>query len=212
MDYEKYRYIYPPRPKNAIDPKDLIFWDNKTLISQPKLNGSNTTIYTNGREIKVMNRHNSPLTNFKISREEIMSIFRGNEGEWLVINCEYLNKSKKDETNNLFNHKLVIFDILVSKSDYLIGSTFSSRVDLLDDLYGREESGKEYLYSVSENIFRVKTYENNFKEIYDNLTNIDLCEGLVLKRKGAKLEAGSSENNNYKSQLKVRKPTKNYKY
>jgi hypothetical protein len=37
-------------------------------------------------------------------------------------------------------------------------------------------------------------------------------EGLVLKRKNAKLEVGTSENNNSKSQIKARKPTKNYKF
>jgi hypothetical protein len=35
---------------------------------------------------------------------------------------------------------------------------------------------------------------------------------LVLKRSSAKLEVGNTENNNTKSQLKARKPTKNYKY
>jgi hypothetical protein len=39
-----------------------------------------------------------------------------------------------------------------------------------------------------------------------------MIEGLVMKRMNAKLELGTSENNNTKSQLKSRKPTKNYKY
>jgi hypothetical protein len=39
-----------------------------------------------------------------------------------------------------------------------------------------------------------------------------MVEGLVLKRKTAKLEAGNTENNNTKSQLKARKATKNYKF
>ena len=46
----------------------------------------------------------------------------------------------------------------------------------------------------------------------DDLTKIDMVEGLVLKRKSAKLEIGNTENNNTKSQLKARKATKNYKY
>jgi hypothetical protein len=37
-------------------------------------------------------------------------------------------------------------------------------------------------------------------------------EGLVLKRKAARLELGTSENNNTKSQIKCRVATKNYKY
>ena len=39
-----------------------------------------------------------------------------------------------------------------------------------------------------------------------------MIEGLVLKRSNAKLELGTSELNNTKSQIKIRKSTKNYKY
>ena len=46
--YITYRYVYPPRPKNAISPCDLDFWDNGSLLAQPKINGSNCVIFTNG--------------------------------------------------------------------------------------------------------------------------------------------------------------------
>lgn len=39
-----------------------------------------------------------------------------------------------------------------------------------------------------------------------------MIEGVVIKRSNARLEVGSSEQNNVKSQLKSRKATKNYKY
>jgi len=212
MKFDNYRYIYPPRPKNAIHSDDLNFWDNGSLIAQPKLNGSNTTIYTNGDQVIVMNRHNSRLTNFQISLDEIKSLYKGNKGEWLVINGEYLNKSKQDERGVTFNHKLVIFDILVYKSDYLVGQTFQQRVDLLDKLYGTTPSEKDYLYSISENVYRVKSFDTGFRELFYDLTKIDMIEGLVMKRKNAKLEIGNTENNNTKSQLKARKATKNYKF
>ena len=212
MKYLKYRYIYPPRPKNAVNPEELSFWDNNQMIAQPKLNGSNCLIFTNGITHFVMNRRNQRLTNFQLSTDEIKSIFKGNKGEWLVINGEYLNKNKQDERLVSFNHKLVIFDILVYKSKYLIGKTFSERIEILDDLYGKKESDKDYLYQITNNIYRVKSFDNNFKNIFDDLTKIDLIEGLVLKRKTARLESGNTENNNTKSQLKFRKPTKNYHY
>jgi ATP-dependent DNA ligase len=212
MKFNNFRYIYPPRPKNAVNPDELTFWDNQQMIAQPKLNGSNCLIFTNGDKQFVMNRHNGRLTNFQISNDEINSIYRGTNKEWFVINGEYLNKSKQDERGITFNHKLVIFDILVFRSDYLVGKTFSERIDILDELYGKQESDKDYLYKVTDNIYRVKSYQTNFKKIFDELTSIDLIEGLVLKRKNAKLEVGNTENNNTRSQLKFRKPTKNYKY
>jgi hypothetical protein len=48
--------------------------------------------------------------------------------------------------------------------------------------------------------------------LFDRLTTIDVCEGLVLKRKNARLEIGNTEKNNCKSQIKARKPTLNYKF
>ncbi len=209
--YLTYRYIFPPRPKNAIPDSELNFWDNGSLIAQPKLNGSNCIIFTNGEKSVIMNRHNQRLSNFQLSDSEIKDIYRGTGG-WTILNGEYLNKSKSDETGQSFNHKFIIFDILAFDGEYLVGKTFEQRVSLLDSLYGTVDSEKNYLYSVSLNVYRVKSYQSDFKNIYDELTPIDMIEGLVLKRKSARLEVGTSENNNIKSQLKCRKPTKNYKF
>ena len=162
MKYPVYRYIYPPRPKNAIPHLDLNSYDNNTMFGQPKLDGSNCLIFTDGKTVKVMNRHSQPLTKFEIPTDEILKLYKGTGG-WTVINGEYMNKSKRDEIGKTFNHKLVIFDILVNDGDYLI-------------------------------------------------TKIDMVEGLVLKRKNARLEIGNTELNNIKSQVKCRKPTKNYKF
>ena len=209
--YTNFKYVYPPRPKNAVSPEDLDFWDNNTLIAQPKMNGSNCIIFTNGEDFFVMNRHKQRLTNFKITRDELSEIYRG-DGEWMIINGEYMNKSQNDENKKVFNHKLVIFDILAYNGEYLVGSTFSERVELLDRIYGKNESEKDYLYSISSNVYRVKSYTTDFKRIFDEFIKIDMIEGLVMKRSSAKLEAGLTESNNIKSQLKCRKPTLNYKY
>jgi ATP-dependent DNA ligase len=158
-----------------------------------------------------MNRHNQRLTNFRISDEEVKNMYRGN-GEWIVLNGEYMNKNKSDESNQPFNHKFVIFDILAYDGDYLVGKTFEERVQLLDTLYGKVDSEKEYLYKNSENVYRVKSYLNGFKDLFDKLTPIDMIEGLVMKRRNARLEMGTSELNNVRSQIKCRKSSKNYKY
>jgi len=210
VKYLNYRYIFPPRPKNAIPDAELEFWDNGSLIAQPKLNGSNCVIFTNGIKTIVMNRHNQRLTNFNLSDNEVKDIYRG-EG-WMILNGEYMNKSKSDENDQVFNHKFVIFDILGYNGEYLVGKTFEERIKLLDSLYGQVDSEKEYLFKVTENVYRVKSYEVDFKNIFDKLTPIDMIEGLVMKRKNARLELGTSENNNTKSQLKCRKATRNYKY
>jgi hypothetical protein len=211
MKYPKYRYIFPPRPKNAVPQSELFSWDNGSMVAQPKLNGSNATIYTNGLEIFTMNRHGDRLTRVEIKSDEILSLYKGTGG-WSAFNGEYMNKSKYDENKKVFNHKFVIFDILINDGDYLIGKTVEQRVQLLDQMFGKNSSEKEYLYSISENIYRVKSYENEFNMLFDKFTGVDMLEGLVLKRKNARLEMSGSELNNMKWQIKCRKPTLNYKF
>lgn len=213
MRYNNFSYIYPCRPKNAAPIIDIQKYDNGMMLAQPKYNGSNCLIFTNGIEAKVFNRHKDRLTNFNLTNQEILQdIFKGEIGKWMVINGEYLNKNKNDETADSFNHKFIIFDILVYNSEYLIGKTFQERVQLLDELYGTEDSEKKYLYGISKNIYRTKTYYTDFVNLYANLAKIDMIEGLVLKRMNAKLELGITEDNNSKSQIKFRKPTKNYQF
>jgi hypothetical protein len=212
MKYLNYRYLYPPRPRNAVSPDDLDMFDNNSMMCQAKLNGSNASIYTNGQKIIVMNRHGQRLTNVRVSDSEILSLYRGNGG-WMILNCEYLNKSKSDETGQLFNHKFVIFDILCYDGDYLVGRTFEERINLLEFLYDQIESDKEYLLSISENVYRVKSYYNKFNLLFNKFTNSNqVVEGLVLKRRNARLEIGNTKLNNTKSQIKCRVATKNYKY
>ena len=212
MKYDKFIYLYPPRPRNAISPDDLNFWDEtNSMIGQCKLNGSNSTIYTDGKKIIVMNRHGQRLTNVRVDESEILNLYRGTGG-WMILNCEYLNKSKMDETGQPFNHKFVIFDILCYDGDYLVGKTFEERINLLDALYGQKDCEKDYLFGISENVYRVKSYLTGFNELYNKLTQIDIIEGLVMKRRNARLEVGSSENNNTKSQIKCRKRCNSYKF
>jgi ATP-dependent DNA ligase len=207
INYQSFQYIYPPRPKNPIQPNDLKIWDNKTMLAQPKINGSNCTIYTNGKDVYAYNRHGQRLTGFQINTDEILKLYRGNG--WMVLNGEYTNKSKMDENKIQFSHKFCLFDILVKDGNYLVGSTFKQRVEMIGELYGHSQN---YLHQISENIFSVKTFYTDFFSIFESLTQIDMIEGLVLKRLSGKLEVGSSEDNNSKSQIKSRKATKNYKY
>jgi ATP-dependent DNA ligase len=207
IKYESFQYIFPPRPKNPIQASDLKMWDNGMMIAQPKLNGSNCTIYLNKDKVYVYNRHGQRLSNFNINEKEISTLYRGKG--WMVLNGEYMNKSKKDSNGEVFNDKFCLFDLLVFDNNYLVGKTFQYRIDLMNNLFGQD---KEILSGISENLFKIKSFYSDFEDVYSSLVEIDMYEGLVLKRKSAKLEVGSTENNNIKSQIKVRKPTKNYKY
>ena len=58
MRYNRFKYIYPPRPDNKISPMSLEKFEKEGIfIAQPKLNGSAMEIYTNGKIVIIMNRH-----------------------------------------------------------------------------------------------------------------------------------------------------------
>ena len=209
VKYNKYSYRYPPRPEMQIPVSVLNDLDEQKLfIAQPKLNGSCMELYTNGKEVIVMNRHKKSLTH-KLDVEELRALHRG-EG-WMLLVGELMNKNKKDETGKSWNHKFVIFDILVYDGEHMLGSTFEERANLLEKLYPKSEI-KLYMSQISENCFRVLSMIEQFQSIFNKITPFDMYEGLVLKRRDGKLENGISANNNTRTQLKCRKPTKNYSY
>lgn len=214
------KYIYPPRPETCFPRKGMDIFDNGTFIGQPKFNGSCCEVYIGGENYddktskvsyhwKVMNRHKQPLTNCKLSSEEFRSIL-DNKGMNLFVG-EYMNKSKKDENNQTFNHKLVLFDILVYNNEYLIGKTFRERLNILYNIVKPVEENL-YSYKITDNIYITKSFDENFSNIWDKLVSIDMIEGMVLKRSNAGLELGLREVNNTKSQLKCRKATKLYNH
>lgn len=207
--YKSFRYIFPPRPENKIPRSELKKYDNGIYMAQPKLDGSNLTVYTNGVEVILMNRHGQTLSNVMLPISEFKKLHKG-EG-WLALNGEYMNKSKKDTDNNTFNHKFVIFDILVYNGKQTVGKTFKQRQELLHSLY-KTEKYDNFIEKINENIFAVKTFFSKFVDIYDELVKTDMYEGLVIKKMNSKLKNGVSKTNNTGSQIKCRKETKNYRF
>jgi ATP-dependent DNA ligase len=213
LPYFKMKYIYPPRAETKIASESLpTFEEMGKFLAEPKLNGSSMQIYFSdgGKEIKLMNRHKSPIA-CKIDKEELKKLYRG-KGE-MILCGEYMNKNQKDETGKPFNIKYVIWDIIMFEGKHLLGTTFEERYNLLKRLYNQisnTEFPRKKLVQISLNCFRVESSTERFKEIYDDITQYQMYEGLVLKRKDGKLESGTTENNNTRTQIKCRKGTKNY--
>lgn len=217
-EYNDFKYLYPPRPESAIAPNELEEI-REGWIAQPKYNGSCACVFINGHQgYKLYNR-----------RGEVMSLQRPlkynelNDSEKFMVLCgEYLNKNKLGEDGNPFNHKFIIWDILVWKGRYLIGETVEKRIQILIDLFGcsrasisKDGSLKMFEHLITtnvEDIFLAPSYVSLFKDLYESIVKVDLYEGLVLKKGQAKLDNGFKEKNNSTWQVKVRKATKNYTF
>ena len=208
MDFNSYRYIWPPRPETKISPSSIHNFETGEYLGQPKLNGSCMQLYTDGDAVVVMNRHKQPLA-YKIGDDELRRLHRGNG--WMVLCGEYMNKGQKDETGRPWIDRFVVFDIIVHEGKHLLGTTFEERHELLRKLYP-DDPVKKHLHRISENCFRVGSTKTGFTEMYEDITRHPMYEGLVMKLARGRLENGTSEMNNVRTQIKCRKPTKNYAF
>ena len=117
MNYNEFKYLYPPRPQFKIPPEELDKYDNGEYFASPKLNGTACVVFTNGEQLEVYNRHKIPLAKYSpfINFRSLSP-----DGQWYVYAGEYLNKGQKGETGEVERNKFVIWDILVYAGEYLI--------------------------------------------------------------------------------------------
>lgn len=233
IPFKSFRYIYPPRPENAVASETLLDYDNGEYLAQPKLNGDCVEIYTNGIDVKIYNRHKKIFKKSDQYKDCFIKLHRETLGagkgknKWIVLVGEFMDKGKLNDWGENFNNNFVIHDIIVYDSMQLVGKTYLERVEMLDRMYGKEDleiikNNKvfptgvrklKFLYTTSvEGVYRVKSFRDCLGALWNDLVLIDMYEGLVLKRCDAQLENGISEQNNMAGQVKVRKATKNYKF
>lgn len=202
-------HIYPPRIETKLPPSSLDSFDKMNkFMAQVKLNGSSMQLYIEGDEVRTFNRRKE-IMKHKMDKTEFLQL--NPHSRPMVLCGEYMNKNKSDETGRPWNLKYVIWDILVLDGENLIGKTFDERFALLEDLYGNNPT-KKLLHQVTDNCFRVGRVDNDFEKVYNDIVQWDMYEGLCLKTRTAKLERGTTQNNNTRSQFKCRKKTKNYSF
>lgn len=211
VDYSG-KFLYPPRIKNKVHPDSIEMFDDGEYVAQPKLNGSNTSVFISKKEFVAKERHNKFFAN--PPKFDFQSLYRGNGN--MCITGEFMNKSKKDH-NNKSLVGFCIWDILAYDGKLLIGSNIEERIALLEKLYPAQEEikfqGLTYMLKTDvENIYRVNNFYGKFDKLYKTLSKIDMVEGLVLKQKNAKLQMMIGEENNSSWSVKVRKPTLNYSF
>jgi hypothetical protein len=93
---------------------------------------------------------------------------------------------------------------------YLVATTFQERYLMMTALYGKERHDKPYLTQITDNIYKVVSFEGSVKGTYDFLTMFQIYDGVVGKKKNGVLEFGDKEKNTIKTQIKVCKSMKNY--
>lgn len=216
MKYDTFKFIYPPRAESKIGYTQLEQYDNGEYVAQVKYNGSCCNVFLiPGESVRVINRHNEPKTRVDKSID-FASLMQEKP---MVLSGELMDKSKKGEDGKPIVG-FIIWDAIVYNGKMLIDSTFEERLDLLESLFPTVRSavtskGLESYDHLSltayTGIYKAPTYLNGFSELYEDVIKTDAYEGLLIKKRSAKLQYGFNEKNNSGWQLKVRKPTKIYR-
>lgn len=205
-NYDKYQYLWPPRPEVKIPQTALPFYEARRFWAQVKKNGTCTVIFSRGDEVIFKTRHNDDHKLWSPEKDHLR-FFRdrgGQKGKWNVYVAELLHS----KVTNGPKHELFINDILVSNGVQLTGKTFAERQDILFDRWTGKNEGDQL--RVDDRITLANSYQNNFAERFKHLKPED--EGLVLKNPTAKLAPCFKANSNTIWQVKCRITTRNYSF
>lgn len=197
------------RPNIVVPPDELEKYNPQNYLTQVKLDGSCAVLITDGTDnTKLYRRHggSKQLSNWDRSLKEQFRQLA--HGPTLLVG-EYLNKNKKGEDGQPFNHKLVLFDVMAIEGQYLMAKTTEERYQILLESYKVQEYSSA-LWQVSNDVFIVKNLLGSPGAIFDTQTQTELYEGIVMKPKGEKLTLRGSDQKT--RMFKSRRKTKNYKY
>lgn len=217
MRYDRFKYLFPPRPEVKTAPTELDKFDTGEYIAQPKYNGSCTTVFTNGTDLRIFNRHKEELKRVGPAIEFKKMAKTPN---WFVFCGEYLNKGKIGETGEKEKDKFVLWDVLVWDGHYLVGTPLLDRLELMEREFpcirmtvkDQLETYEHLCWTDLAGIYKAPTYLNGFSDLYLDIVKTDLYEGLVLKKLSSRLAFGFQALNNQDWQIKCRKETKIYTF
>ncbi len=211
LGYDAYRYLFPPRPEKAAPPSMLAMYEQQGWWAQYKLNGTCSIIAVDpDRKLHARGRH-GPADRHSMWEPTLASshAFRTLPGGWYVFVCELMHSKVAGGPRDT----LYVNDILVSDGQYLVGTTFADRQDMLAALFP-EPRGSARLpshYAVTPNCWIARNHTQGFADLFASIS--DPChEGLVLKKPGATLALCSRETSNVSWQAKVRRAAKNYAF
>lgn len=204
--YEQYKYLWPPRPDNAIPDNMLSLYDDLGWVSQVKKNGTCSVIAVSPeRKIVAMNRHMEPHKLWSPTPAS-SAAFQNLPGTgWYVFVGELLHSKVAGgprDTN-------YVFDILVADGEYLVGKTLADRLAILDNLFPKSISETTSHRVITPNTWVAKTHTIPARELFQGL-RADEDEGIVLKNPNATLGYCLRKTSNTDWQVKCRRPHKNF--
>jgi len=190
--------LIPPDPNNPLDPKpDYINELEKSgkFVAEQKWNGDNTSIYTDDHSF--WNRHNEP---HRYSPPPAMMKELKRFPKGAIVNLELMHYRTKTIKNQLLIHSLLAWDGVP-----LAGKTWGDARLILEDLFKTLKPAKESGLILS------PVWKTGFWKLFQEADG-DIIEGIILKNPKGKLVISASKIPDVSYMLKIRKPSKKYKF
>lgn len=223
------RYVYPPRAIGRLPFEESDFMADQGYLAQLKFNDSRCLIkhLPDGR-IQLWNRHGERFRDYHAPDHLI-----GQLGEVFAAmglapdEFHLLDGGLLDKKHRAISDTVVIWDVLVARGEYLLGSTYGSRFALLEAHGGAPKSFENHSGSITlgrsltEDIFIPDTIAPEaWRETWERLkrlnsayaVNSPLIEGLMYKDYSGTLSPGYSEKNNSSWQARSRVSTGRHKF
>jgi hypothetical protein len=208
--YNSFKYLYPPRPENALTPDRIPFYEKNGYVGQYKKNGTCSIFAINHpNDFIAMTRHNDQHKQWTFS-DYFQDCFAKYlpQNKWHVLVGEVLHSKTVDIKDTVY-----IFDIIVHNSEELYGSKFMDRQDLLSKIF--QVDNKSELYShheIEPRFLLARNFSGGMYDMFKSITDKTVDEGFVLKKKDAVLKDCYSAKNNSGWQIKFRHPSKKYQF
>jgi len=207
VNYPEFRFLFPPRPKSAL-PEGLIhLYEGRGWLGSYKKNGTCCLIGIGpDNQIIGMNRHEELLewSMPGVCVDTLRNIFGAET--WTVLVAELIHHKVKDMRNILY-----IFDVLVWKGEYLVGSTFLDRHMTMLETFRPFILEEEYSHWVGPGgVWLSKILFYGLRSAFDSIQHQELDEGIVIKDPNGKLSECRTDKANSHWQVKVRHPKENY--
>ena len=207
--------IFPPRPKGAIPPTELQYYEDLGIYcTQPKYNGSRSVVHiTSDSQVRIYSRHGRVHLNYSMPmslRNQILELPGLEKGTEYWLDGELLVKTTAKDTKG----QLVLFDVLQCGKYLFLSHNQLQRLDLLAAICGHPsklDPLRQMGYVVSEDVLMAPTFFLNFKIEFSRNYG-DEVEGLVLRKKDSVLDNFGQKEYEVSWLIRCRHPHKNYNF
>lgn len=207
--------IFPPRPKGAIPPTELAYYESLGVYcAQPKYNGSRSIIHiTASGVVSIYSRHGRAHLNYQMPAsiaEEILALPGLKKGVEVMLDGELLSKTTAKDTKN----KIVFFDILQYERYFFLSPDQKSRLEILSTICGNPSTldpMRGMGYQISDNLLMAPTFTSGFKSEFEKNYG-DEVEGLVLRKNNSVIDNFGKKEYEINWLIRCRKPHKNYSF